>query len=215
MIYTPRIIGDPVFASISRAHPALLTCEVAEFLSPSEPGIAGDFQFPPQLVIECMYARDWSLDCSITSPGPTINKTAETLTSPTESWRDELSLGLPLIYNANEFESSSGGDKSSSVGIELNRNFVFGWSEGNWWPGINVRVQGVENTETETPLKFASAGAGTFGGEPNYDGAASGLTLTIAGVVLPFRYSTNNPPVGGGTISGSITLTPLNYLEVL
>jgi hypothetical protein len=215
MIYTPRIIGDPVFASISRAHPALLTCEVAEFLSSSEPGIAGDFQIPPQLVIACMYARDWSLDCSITSPGPTINKTGEILTSPVESWLDWLSSGLPINYDA--FESEQGPPrKDSGLTILLNRTPVFEWSEGNWWPGINVHVSGVVSASEEvTPGAFASAGVGTFGASPNFDGAESGLTLTIAGVVLPFRYSTNNPPVDGGTISGFITLTPLNYLEVL
>lgn len=218
-LYTPNLLssapanlawdGD-VRINDAAAHPALLMVpQRVENLPGLRPGIGDSYLAPPPPVIAAIFARQWVLNCEIDGAGVSFDRAEETvdLSVGVTTWRQRF-LGGSTSYNQTETDPA---EPLTALQLSWSVNSLagvqFGWTEGNWWPALNVFVQARNFDLPGFP--FATAVVGGIG-DPV--GSVSPIIFTFCGEEIPLYYTATSPEI---SLGGYLKIDVKEWLDVV
>ena len=146
MLYTPNKTswGDTYASFPNRDHPCLLTNGwVDAALEVWEPGITGDYDAPPPSIIDCHYAKEWTMDCSLTGFGIALTRSELIWAGGAVDWMNSTGAYWLVNYDEDEYEEYGPGniyDRSIRIVITMTRDLEFSWGDGKWWPDLALSL---------------------------------------------------------------------------
>jgi hypothetical protein len=195
------------------AHPALpIVPDRIETFGTLRPGIAGEWLSPPPAVMAAMWSGGWRLEASITGQNASFTVDVE-MTGVGSDWRTAMGVtmgvgGLEFEYAESQTEIGDDERNNAVLGVRVAPLGVFyAWGSGMWWPGIEVFIVEQYFPPDDAPSQISRADIG----DPGDGAGASGVTLTLGADVFTLQKRADHP----FALNGTITLTPLDPIEVL
>jgi len=191
--------GDATYARNAVAHPCLPVVPFRrETLEAGRPAQSGGIYVPPQIVIDCAWVKEWSINASVTN-GPVSISASSTFGGGEDTWADRVYPSTSSFSNFTQFEEASPLDSlriTVTIGRMGDNVSSTQWSPSGWWPSLVVDVDGSTDDDGATTERLGYSGSDPTGT----------ISLTVAGLTLPMFRTQDN-----GTLSGSITLEPVSY----
>ncbi len=202
-------LGGDFWADRAVAHPTiLLVPRIVEELNSLKPGIGGPYVAPPPAVAAAMYAKSWRVDAELFGSGVTGGYSNHIETGSVTKWKDLIKSGS--FCSGGFFEEGPSGEDLPNNWLQLSfsistDNVYYSWANNEWWPGLSIFLQ-TRDFELDG-LQFTTA---ILGGSGEIDGAEADVEVSFLGETFSLYYSGSV----NGPLSGSISFTPDEYLDV-
>jgi len=188
------------------AHPVLLHAP-SRFIEPaSRVLIDRPFYDPPPSVLAAFYAKTWDVVIDVTGPGGALAVSAS-VAALRSSWGEVLAAGQSWSFDSETSASAPTDFTNVSIG-QRSGAANFNWNDNpGWWTGVSLLLSSTAWGVYPDPLVSVQMTATKSLGDIDAE-----VVFTFAGNIIPLYYTDAGD---AGSVSGTITATPSEWLDVV